>query len=393
MNNLLGKVIWKKKGKLEILSAAFGFLIGLVLLLLIIQINHDFNTIFTSKFSDSKQVDYVILSKKIDISHSFNFAEIGFTEFEINNIMGQPFVKSLARIIANNFSVNAVINFGNAAYSTELFFESIPDDYLDEIPDSWGWNGDNEFLPVIISKDFYNLYNFGFAVGRGLPMISEDVISQIPFIITVSGPGGKINLQGKIVGFTDSISSFLIPYSFMQWANKNIALNESEPPLRLILSVTDKGDPRISEFVKQTGYDTNKRILGLSEAKGIIQALFVFIGFLGVAFISLSVSIFIINFQLIISHSMDEIQLLNILGYKKSTLVNSLIFFLIILLVFAWIIGLVICVFITNIIHNFLLQIGFNDTFSLNPFVFLYSVIIIVFCLGINYFVISRKLD
>jgi len=393
MNNLLGKVIWKKKGKLEILSAAFGFLIGLVLLLLIIQINHDFNTIFTSKFSDSKQVDYVILSKKIDISHSFNFAEIGFTEFEINNIMGQPFVKSLARIIANNFSVNAVISFGNAAYSTELFFESIPDDYLDEIPDSWGWNGDNEFLPVIISKDFYNLYNFGFAVGRGLPMISEDVISQIPFIITVSGPGGKINLQGKIVGFTDSISSFLIPYSFMQWANKNIALNESEPPLRLILSVTDKGDPRISEFVKQTGYDTNKRILGLSEAKGIIQALFVFIGFLGVAFISLSVSIFIINFQLIISHSMDEIQLLNILGYKKSTLVNSLIFFLIILLVFAWIIGLVICVFITNIIHNFLLQIGFNDTFSLNPFVFLYSVIIIVFCLGINYFVISRKLD
>jgi len=393
MNNLLGKVIWKKKGKLEILSAAFGFLIGLVLLLLIIQINHDFNTIFTSKFSDSKQVDYVILSKKIDISHSFNFAEIGFTEFEINNIMGQPFVKSLARIIANNFSVNAVISFGNAAYSTELFFESIPDDYLDEIPDSWGWNGDNEFLPVIISKDFYNLYNFGFAVGRGLPMISEDVISQIPFIITVSGPGGKINLQGKIVGFTDSISSFLVPYSFMQWANKNIALNESEPPLRLILSVTDKGDPRISEFVKQTGYDTNKRILGLSEAKGIIQALFVFIGFLGVAFISLSVSIFIINFQLIISHSMDEIQLLNILGYKKSTLVNSLIFFLIILLVFAWIIGLVICVFITNIIHNFLLQIGFNDTFSLNPFVFLYSVIIIVFCLGINYFVISRKLD
>ena len=393
MNNLLGKVIWKKKGKLEILSAAFGFLIGLVLLLLIIQINHDFNTIFTSKFSDSKQVDYVILSKKIDISHSFNFAEIGFTEFEINNIMGQPFVKSLARIIANNFSVNAVISFGNAAYSTELFFESIPDDYLDEIPDSWGWNGDNEFLPVIISKDFYNLYNFGFAVGRGLPMISEDVISQIPFIITVSGPGGKINLQGKIVGFTDSISSFLIPYSFMQWANKNIALNESEPPLRLILSVTDKGDPRISEFVKQTGYDTNKRILGLSEAKGIIQALFVFIGFLGVAFISLSVSIFIINFQLIISHSMDEIQLLNILGYKKSTLVNSLIFFLISLLVFAWIIGLVICVSITNIIHNFLLQIGFNDAFSLNPFVFLYSVIIIVFCLGINYFVISRKLD
>ncbi len=393
MNNLLGKVIWKKKGKLEILSAAFGFLIGLVLLLLIIQINHDFNTIFTSKFSDSKQVDYVILSKKIDISHSFNFSEIGFTEFEINNIMGQPFVKSLARIIANNFSVNAVISFGNAAYSTELFFESIPDDYLDEIPDSWGWNGDNEFLPVIISKDFYNLYNFGFAVGRGLPMISEDVISQIPFIITVSGPGGKINLQGKIVGFTDSISSFLIPYSFMQWANKNIALNESEPPLRLILSVTDKGDPMISEFVKQTGYDTNKRILGLSEAKGIIQALFVFIGFLGVAFISLSVSIFIINFQLIISHSMDEIQLLNILGYKKSTLVNSLIFFLISLLVFAWIIGLVICVSITNIIHNFLLQIGFNDAFSLNPFVFLYSVIIIVFCLGINYFVISRKLD
>ena len=124
MKNLLGKVIWKKKGKIEIITAAFGFLIGLVLLLLIIQINYDFDTVFNSKLADSKQVDYVILSKKINISHSFDFAETGFTEHEINNIKSQPFVKSMARIIANNFSVNAIISFGNALYSTELFFES-----------------------------------------------------------------------------------------------------------------------------------------------------------------------------------------------------------------------------------------------------------------------------
>ena len=393
MNNLPGKVIWKKKGKIEIVSAVFGFLIGLVLLLLIIQINYDFNTIFTSQLSDSKQVDYVILSKKIDISHSFNFTEIGFSEYEINNISEQPFVKSLAKIIANNYSVNAVISFGNAMYSTELFFESVPDDYLDEIPANWEWNEASDFLPVIISKDFYNLYNFGFAVGRGLPMISEDVINQIPFVISVSGPGGKMNLQSKIAGFSDSISSFLVPHSFMQWANKNIALDENEPPLRLILAVTDKGDPRISEFIKQTGYDTNKRILGLSEAKGIIQALFIFIGFLGIAFISLSVAIFILNFQLIISHSMEEIRLLNILGYKKSTLVNSLIIFLIILLVFSCIIGLIISLSLTNLIHTFLVQIGFEDTFSINPYLIPSSFLIIIFCLGINYFVISKKLD
>lgn len=392
MKNLLGKIIWKKKGKIEIITASIGFLIGLILLLLIIQINHDFDNIFHSRLSDSSQVDYVILSKKIDISHTLDFTEKGFTEQEISKIAEQPFVKSLARIIANNFSVNAVITFGSAMYSTELFFESVPDQYLDEVPASWEWSENKEFLPVIISKDFYHLYNFGFAIGRGLPMISEDVISQIPFIITISGPGGTLDFQGRIAGFSDSISSFLVPYSFMQWANKHIALNQSEPPLRLILSVTDKGDPRISEFIKQTGYDTNKRILGLSEAKGIIQALFIFIGFLGIAFISLSVSIFILNFQLIISHSMDDIKLLNILGYKKSTLVNSLIIFLVFILISACVLGLFIFITITNVIHDFFIDLGLDNTFTINIHILWYCLIIIIISLGINYFVISRKL-
>ena len=172
-------------------------------------------------------------------------------------------------------------------------------------------------------------------------MITNDILYQVPFLINAYGPGGRYNFRAKIVGLSDSISSFLVPINFMHWANKKIAMNDTEPPRRLILAVSDVSDPAISKFINKNEYETNNDIMGLSKVKGLIQTLFIFIGSLGGAFILLSMAIFLLNFQLIISRAMDDIKLLLYLGYKKGDLARNLIIVLLTLLGSSCALGLI----------------------------------------------------
>ena len=59
--------------------------------------------------------------------------------------------------------------------STAMFFESVPDEYVDVNLDKWEFDENERVVPIIIPRNYLNLYNFGFVtkpepaaiVGRG----------------------------------------------------------------------------------------------------------------------------------------------------------------------------------------------------------------------------------
>lgn len=57
--------------------------------------------------------------------------------------------------------------------STEMFFESVPDEYVDVNLDKWLFDKETRVIPIIIPRNYLNLYNFGFAQSRSLPKLSE----------------------------------------------------------------------------------------------------------------------------------------------------------------------------------------------------------------------------
>ena len=58
--------------------------------------------------------------------------------------------------------VGSPLSFGS-------IFESIPSHWLDINPTAFKWKKGSDFIPIIVSKEFLNLWNFGFAKSQGLP--------------------------------------------------------------------------------------------------------------------------------------------------------------------------------------------------------------------------------
>lgn len=74
------------------------------------------------------------------------------------------------------------ISLAGIGMRTYLFFESVPDRFLDVRSDEWGFEEGSEFVPIILPRNYLNLYNFGFASTRGLPQVSEDLVRVLPSI-------------------------------------------------------------------------------------------------------------------------------------------------------------------------------------------------------------------
>lgn len=118
-----------------------------------------------------------------------------------------------------------------------MFFESVPDEYVDVSLDNWHFDESAQVIPIIIPRNYLNLYNFGFAQSRNLPKLSEGLMSLIQMDIMLRGNGCAEQFKGKIVGFSNRLNTILVPQAFMDWANQRFAPGKEARPSRLIVEV------------------------------------------------------------------------------------------------------------------------------------------------------------
>ena len=133
--------------------------------------------------------------------------------------------------------------------STAMFFESVPDEYVDVNLDKWEFDENERVVPIIIPRNYLNLYNFGFAQSRSLPQLSEGVMGMVNLDIRITGAGHTENFKGKIVGFSNRLNTILVPETFMAWANNEFAPGQKSEPSRLIVEVNNPTDDRIARVL------------------------------------------------------------------------------------------------------------------------------------------------
>lgn len=313
---LLLKLIRSGKGKSNLAFALGGMGLGVLVLLVAIQTYFDINRLLFNTIPKSGLADFLVIHKEIPsdrASHS------DFTDQDIQDITQQPFVKAAGPIISNQFKVSATAGFRIQFY-TDLFFEAVPDTFLDTRPANWHWTPGDPILPVIISSDFLNLYNYGFALSQGLPQLSDTTVMAIPVNLTITGTGGTVRMVANVVGFSDRISSILVPQSFMDWANQRYGITAVPPPSGLILKVNDPSDPALTSYLQAHHYQTNGEKLKYGKIRGIIATILSAIGLFGICVILLALILFSVYLQLVISRSREEIRLLSILGYEPPVL-------------------------------------------------------------------------
>jgi len=328
----LFKILWKDHSRAHLLWAVLGTLAGFVILLSGIHFYENIKGIFDDN-SDLLDPEYVLISKNVSIGQAFGFGGTGFTDAEIEEIAQQDFAQRVAPFISNEFPVSAFTkNERFPDFYTELFFEAIPDEFIDVKSDDWKWEDGQDYIPIIMPQDYLNLYNFGFAQSQGLPQIPKEVIGLIQFQVRLKGKPKHVTYPGKIVGFSNRINSILVPHDFLKWANESYGYTEKYKPSRIILVTSDPTDPAIMQFIEEKGYDTIKEKLKSSRLNIILKFIISFLVVIAAVIIGLSFLIFLLSLQLMISRSSGKILKLNKMGYHYTEISLPYIVLLLMLL-------------------------------------------------------------
>ncbi len=307
---ILNQLLWSGKNKWQIIGAAVGAFIGLFLLLSALQLYFDLQRLIKG---DSSTEQFVLINKKVNLFNTLG-ARSTFTNEEIEDLRNQDFIEAVGVFVSNQFKVNASSQM--LGFYTELFFESVPDEFIDVSNSRWQWSKGNNEVPVILSRDYLALYNFGFAPSQGLPQFTPNTISKVSMDVNISGNGLRKTFKGRIIGFSDRINSILVPQSFMTWANENFGETQKPQSSRIILKTNNPYSSELNDFLEKNKYEVSSgRLIG-GQLTTLLRNIISIVAVIGVIIVLLSVLIFILNFQLIISQSKEDIRLLLQLGYK-----------------------------------------------------------------------------
>ena len=331
---LLYQILWKDHSRTHLLGAFLGTLAGFVLLLAGIQFYMDIKSVL-SENRDLLDPEYIVINKKVNIGNTLGLTGGGFTEEEIAEIEAQPFADQVAAFNSNEFPVQAYTEGEQVPnFITDLFFEAIPDEYIDVKSEDWQWNPEEGTIPVIIPQDYLNLYNFGFAPSQGLPQIPKGVLSMINFKIRLQGEGrgNYDDYNGRIVGFSNRVSSILVPVDFLEWANDKYGYFKKNDPSQVIMVSKDPTDPSIIRFLEERGYDTIREKLKSSRMNIILKFVISFLVLVAAIIIGLAFLVFLLSLQLMISRSSEKIRRLNKLGFHYREISRPYILLLMLLM-------------------------------------------------------------
>ena len=164
----------------EIWIASLGCLLGSSLLILAVQLYQDSNRFFDEQVSPS---NFFTLNKKIHGGALVNMGkgEKTFTEKELDEIKKMEGIMRTGGFTRNKFPLTLYIwpsgKVGlGAAAKTDLFFESIPEEFLDFSPKDGDENAST--VPIIAPKFYLDLWNFDQTSWVEYPALSNEETSR-----------------------------------------------------------------------------------------------------------------------------------------------------------------------------------------------------------------------
>ncbi len=313
----------------QIIGYALANLVGLTIVITALQLYRDVTRGWEGDGTDAMiSRDYLIVSKRVEgVSGLFGSSTVstGFSPADIDSILAQSWARRLAPFTPSRFNVNAAVEMGGRGLSTYMFFESIPDDYFDITPRGWEYTpGVTREIPIVISKDYLALYNFGFAATRGYPQISESMVSMVPLRVSLSGNGRQQDFNARIVGFSSRLNTIAVPQQFMDWANQQFGSPDkaAELPSRLIIEVSSPGDPAINQYLDRHGWEAAGDKLQSGRAARFLALVTTAVIAVGAIISILAFFILMLSIYLLLQKNGPKLHQLMLLGYTPATVAS-----------------------------------------------------------------------
>ncbi|MCR4835740.1 MAG: ABC transporter permease [Bacteroidaceae bacterium] len=316
--NLVWKLLRQHISIPQFAGFFFANLVGMTIILLGLQFYTDTQAIYQSEDSFMK-ADYLIVNKRISSMTTITGKSSAFTLPEVQDFDQQEFVERVGLFTSSAYDVKASFRLDEkTSFSTEMFFESVPDEFVDVKSDDWGYQQGSREVPIILPRNYLDLYNFGYAQSRNMPKLSEGILGAIRLKIELSGGGVRDEYEGRIVGFSSRLNTILVPQDFMDWANEYYAGTKTKSPTRLIVEVNNPTDERITSYLQDNDYETDQDKLDASKQTFLLRIIVGIVMGVGLVISILSFYILMLSVYLLVEKNSTKLENLLLIGYSPA---------------------------------------------------------------------------
>ena len=316
MKDIIWKLLRQHISKGQLIGFSIANLIGLTIVLLAVQFYRDVRPVFNDEESFISK-DYLIITRAVTGAGAMMGNNGEFSNDDISDLEQQPWCRQVGRFLNSDFAIDAQLGVGSGqAMHTQFFFEAIPDEFIDIDPNAWGFSLDRPEVPVVISRDYLSLYNFGFAATQGMPRISEGQAEMLPLQFTLSGNGKRKVMPGRIVGFSNRLNTVIVPEEFLEWANGYFGTGAVQLPQRLIVEVSSPGDVKIEQYMDEHHYEVAGDKMSSSKANYFLTIISGIVIAVGVIISLLSFFVLMLSIYLLLQKNTQKLQDLLLLGYS-----------------------------------------------------------------------------
>ncbi|GAA4453023.1 hypothetical protein [Rurimicrobium arvi] len=318
---ILKKLLLRGGGKSRLAGAWITLVAGCLLLFVSVELWSTFRDILDGRRSqDSLGSTFLTISKKVEDASMADKNATTISDQELTTITRAPQVQDAGKLTPANFKVAASLGYGPMSFYTLLFLEAAPDRFMDQIPGRWNWKEGDRTIPIILSRDFLNMYNYIFAPSQGLPLLSEESVKALGFTLTMGEGPMQQEYQAQVEGFSDRISSVLVPQSFIDYGNRHFSSNGTVHVSRLILKVKDPSDKAFTGFLSDHHYTTNAEQLRFSKMRSVVEAVSAGTGVIALLLMFVSGLVFVLFIELTMAKAQESVRLLLQLGYSPAQL-------------------------------------------------------------------------
>ena len=310
LNRLLKKIINTGIGRVNFLLAISGLFVSVLLILAALQLRHNFRQL------QRGGNQYLVITKRITNAMMGDLTKSSFSEAEIADLRAQPYFDSVQPMKASLFKVKLDIPLNSLPLNADLFFEAVPDAYLDVKPENWDWSPGDPHVSGIAPRFLLDMYNYGIAIGQRLPQLSEESVKVVPMNFHISNYDGTnaIDLKGNIGALSSRFGSILVPENFLEWANQRYGFKQAAAPARMVVKAKNPTSGAMNKYLKSKGWESDFGVGRFSKWGFVIRFVEILITIIGVVLFGFALLVFIMFIQLTVTHAKTEIQLLHTLG-------------------------------------------------------------------------------
>ena len=317
------KLVWKLLRRHISLPQFAGFffanLLGMIIVLLSLQFYRDVKPVFSEEDGFIRP-DFLILSKRISALNSIGLGSVNtFSQKEMDELRAQPFCKRVGAFTASQYKVACSMGIsGVAQFGTEMFFESVPDAFVDVDLKKWHFSEGDDVVPIILPRTYLAIYNFGFAQSQNLPKISEGIVGMVEMTISMRGNGRNEYIKGRVIGFSTRLNTILVPESFIRWSNARYAPEADIEPSRIILEVSNPADDAIVSYINEKGYEMEDDKLDAGRMTFFLRLTAGIVMLVGLLISLLSFYILMLSIYLLVEKNTEKMRTLLLIGYSPA---------------------------------------------------------------------------